>query len=149
MSGLEAAVAEAAAVPGAFGAILCDFEGEAVAWKLGAAELPGRVLDEARRHVPEGLGGAVAPADFLLRLAGAEPCALLALFGRQGQAAGVGALEALEIGYARVGLLAALLPDDYYLVVVLDRRRARGFGCARRAVARVAPVLAREIQGAT
>lgn len=145
MSPLEAALEQVASIPGAFGAVLCDFEGETVVARRGPAELPEPALEEARRHVPERLGSRIAPADFLLRLAAAEPCALLALFARQGEAAGAGALEALELGYARVGLLAVRLPEDYYLVVLLDRRAGASFGLARRVAQAVLPAIAREI----
>ena len=37
---LEDLVARAAAVPGALGAVLCDFEGEAVLTQLGSTPVP-------------------------------------------------------------------------------------------------------------
>ena len=124
---------------------MCDYEGESVVTRLGAVELPAEVEARARSHVPQSVELSVATGEFLLRLAGAEPCALLALFGRRSAAGGAGELEALEIGFESVGLVVTRLPEDYSLVVVLDRRGGGGFGRARRVVDRLRDVLAREI----
>lgn len=145
MSRLDQAVSQAAEVPGVLGAVLCDHEGETVVARLGATPIPAEVASEARRHVPRTLRDTVATGEYLLRLAGAEPCALLALFAQKCQAVGAGRLEALELGFQAVGLLVTRLPEDFYLVMVLDRRGPNGFGPARRAARRLAPVLAAEI----
>lgn len=142
---LEDLVARAAAVPGALGAVLCDFEGEAVLTQLGSTPVPAAMLEGAKSQIPARLSHIGSPADFLLRLAGAEPCALLALFGQRSEALGGGTLEALELGFARVQLLVTRLPEDYYLVMVLDRTVSGGFARARRVAAELHPALCREV----
>lgn len=145
MSSLEAAVAEAAAVRGALGAVLCDFEGEAVVTQVGTTPLSADVAEEALKHVPRGVASHHAPEEFLLRLGGAEPCALLALFGRSTRSAGGGELEGFELRFKRVGVIVERLPEDYYLTIVVVLSTAGGLAEARRVAQRVRPVLVAEI----
>lgn len=142
---LTAALEEAAAIPGALGAVLCDFEGEAVLTRVGTSSWPPALLQEATEHIPEQLPGALSGPEFVLRLAAAEPCALLALFGRGARRAGAGELGTLELSFRRVFLVVERLPEDYYLVIVLDRRAAQGLGRARVVASRLRPRLAAEI----
>lgn len=64
-------------LPSAIGAVLCDFEGESVVAALGAAPVPPDAEARAREHVPRALALTMPVKEFLIRLAGAEPCALL------------------------------------------------------------------------
>ena len=144
-SRLDEALAAAAAAPDAFGAILCDYEGETVAVAMGPVAIPAPVLDRAASQLPGALQRPARARDYLLRLAGAEPCALLALFDRPARRLGAGALTGLELGYANARLVVRRLPDDYYLVIVLARRRDPGPGRARRLAERVRPLLVGEL----
>ncbi len=141
----EAAVEEAAAVPGALGAVLCDFEGEAVVTRWGVGPLPPDVEAEAQKHVPNAVRSQVSVGQYLLRLAAAEPCALLMTFSRKTLSRHGGPLDTLEIAYRNVGLVVLSLPEDFYLVIVLDRKRIRSFGHARRVAQKLRPRLVREI----
>ncbi|MEL6189116.1 MAG: hypothetical protein AAFU79_31225, partial [Myxococcota bacterium] len=69
----------------------------------------------------------------------------LALFGRGARQAGAGELGTLELAFRRVLLVVERLPEDYYLVIILDRTTARGPVWARTAAARLRPRLAAEI----
>ena len=144
LDALETVIEEAAAIPGAFGAVLCDFEGESVVARLGLNQLPSEIENEARKHVPDALRSELSVGEFLLRLAAAEPCSMLLTFGRSPEAE-AGRLHILEIGFARVGLVVMTLPEDFYLVIVLDRQRTRGFGQARWVAQKLRSRLVREI----
>lgn len=141
MRGLEAALSAAAEVQGVLGAILCDGEGEAVLTRVGPSPLSPPMEREARSHVPDSLHSEEALVDFLLRLAGAEPSALLASLRARTVAGGGGELEGLEIGFRAVRVVVVELGKEYYLVTVLDRASARGFAEARRMAERVRPAL--------
>lgn len=145
MDALETAVEEAASIPGAFGAVLCDFEGESVVARLGTTPLSESVEAEARKHVPNALKTQFSIGEYLLRLAGAEPCALLMTVGRRLNNGAAGRLNTLEIGYENVSLVVLTLPEDFYLVIVLDRKRMFGYGQARMIAQKVRPSLVREI----
>jgi len=110
-----------AKVPEAIGAVLCDFEGETVVTALGRAEPPVEAAARAAEHVPKNLALTMPVAQFLVRLAGAEPCAPLRLFSETCLRHRVGELGALEAQYATVELLVERLPEDFYVVVVLRR----------------------------
>ncbi len=132
------------AVAGSFGAVLCDFEGEAIAVRLGPAPLPEGSERRLERHVPRSLGSGPSAGTFLLRLAGAEPCALLALFEGPRARFGAGPLLGLDLEFREAGVLARRLPEDHYVALFLgptaDRARAR------RVLEQVVPVLARELR---
>lgn len=145
MSSLSAAVADAAAARGALGAVLCDFEGEAVLTCVGGTPLSDAVATEAMRHVPEALPAHHSPEEFLLRLCGAEPCALLALFARTATATGAGTVAGYELRFETVGVVVVCLPEDYYLTVVLDLAVPGTLVEARRVAQAVRPRLAAEI----
>ena len=133
---LEALCAD---VPEAIGAVLCDYEGETVVVALGAAEPPAEALVLARDHIPRNLALQMPLKAFLMRLAGAEPCALMRLFAAQCEGAGAGPLVAFSIRYREVDLLVERLPEDFYLVLAV--RRPAVVGLARRAARRAVEVL--------
>jgi hypothetical protein len=110
-----------AAVPEAIGAVLCDYEGETVVSVIGSAGVPPEAKTEALQHVPKTIGVPAAVEEFLVRLAGAEPCALLRGFGTAAAGRGAGILSALECRYEHVELLIQCLPNDYYIVLILRR----------------------------
>lgn len=108
-------------VPGAIGAVLCDYEGETVASALGAAPAPALAERRAREHVPRALALSMPVAEFLVRLAGAEPCALLNLLEGPVRKYGGGLLRAVRLRYAEVDLLVQRLPEEFYVVLVVRR----------------------------
>ena len=118
-------VALCGAVPKAIGAVLCDFEGETVVSALGRAPPPPEAAARAKDHVPKALALTMPVGEFLVRLGGAEPCALLPLFGDRGRARGAGELRTLVLRYAAIELLIQRLPNDFYLVLVLARPAVR------------------------
>lgn len=128
------------AVPEAIGAALCDFEGETVVSALGRAGVPPEAIVRAKEHVPRNLELSMPVAQFLVRLAGAEPCALLEQFATAGRAGGAGAIAGLEARYGAVETLVERLPEDFYVVVVL--RRPAVLGRARHHLRRAAAALA-------
>lgn len=131
------------AVPSAIGAVLCDFEGETVVSALGPAAPPKEAELRAKEHVPRALALTMPVGEFLVRLVGAEPCALLRLFGDGGRVRGAGELAALEVQYEEVELLIRRLPNDFYLVLVLRRPAVRG--TARWHLGRIATALAEHV----
>lgn len=108
-------------VPRAIGAILCDYEGEAIACALGAAPAPDEAQLRAKEHVPKAIELTMPVNEFLIRLAGAEPCGLIRSFGQTAQKSGAGDLASLEIRYREVEMLVESLPNECYLVLVLRR----------------------------
>ncbi|MCK6550673.1 hypothetical protein L6R52_32850 [Myxococcota bacterium] len=130
-------------LPAAIGAVLCDFEGESVVAALGAAPVPPEAEARAREHVPRAMALTMPVGEFLMRLAGAEPCALLRLFGAPGEQHGSGAIEWIELRYEAIDMLVRRLPSDFYLVVVL--RRPAVIAEAKRAMAAVSPALAEHV----
>ena len=109
------------AVPEAIGAVVCDFEGEAVVSSLGDAPLPHEAVDHAMDHVPKQIPLQMPIGQFLMRLAGAEPCALLRMIDQHGLKRGAGTVRSLHVCYEKVEILVDPLPSDYYLVLVLRR----------------------------
>lgn len=133
-----------ARVPEAVGAVLCDFEGETVVTRLGAAAPPSAAALRAQDHVPKTLAMQMPVAEFLMRLAAAEPCAPLRHFAACTRAGGFGAVHGLEARYAEVEILTECLPEDFYLVLVL-RRPSLSFRARhhlQQAARRLAPQLA-------
>ena len=108
-------------VPEAIGVVVCDFEGETVMASLGAAEPPREAKEKALEHVPKQLALDMPLGQFLMRLAGAEPCALLRMIDQHGRRRGAGAVRSLDVCYEKVEILVDPLPSDYYLVLVLRR----------------------------
>ena len=117
-------------IPEAIGVVLCDQQGETIVSALGNSDVPPDAQSRAKEHVPSRMGLNMPVNEFLVRLAGAEPCALL----RQIQAAqnerGAGTLDAYVARYAEVDLIVEQLPEDLYLFVAL--RRPASVGVARR-----------------
>lgn len=141
-SGLEGPLrALCAAVPEAIGAVLCDFEGETVVTVLGGAEPPVEAQARAQEHVPKTLALTMPVAEFLMRLAAAEPCAPLRAFDARTRALGFGGVASLGARYAEVEVLTECLPEDFYVVLVVRRpslsMRARHH--LRRAAVALAP----------
>lgn len=108
-------------VPAAIGAIVCDFEGEAVVCARGRAAAPVEAAARAREHVPRAIELTMPIEEFLMRLAGAEPCGLIRMFEASGLRRGLGALATLEIRYSNVEMLVHKLPNDFYLMLLLRR----------------------------
>jgi len=133
-----------ASVPEAVGVVLCDFEGETVVTRLGAGAPPAAAALRAQDHVPKTLAMQMPVAEFLMRLAAAEPCAPLRHFAACTQASGFGKVSGMEARYADVEVLTECLPEDFYLVLVL-RRPSLSFRARRhlqRAAHQLAPQLA-------
>ena len=140
----DSLVALCRGVPSAIGAVLCDYEGETVAAALGPAPAPAAAEQRAREHVPRALDLSMPVAEFLVRLAAAEPCALLNLFDGFIQKHGGGLLRALHFRYAEIELLVRRLPEDFYVVLVV--RRAAETASARRKLDHAAQTLAQALQ---
>ena len=126
-------------VPHSIGAVLCDFDGETVVSALGSAPIPAAAEVRAREQMPRSLASSIAPRELLMRIGGAEPCALLRLFGEAGPSRGAGDLMDLEMRYDEVEMLVRRLPNEYYLVLVL--RRPAITARARREVRRAGDLL--------
>lgn len=108
-------------VPEALGAIVCDFEGETVVSVVGGAPLPRDAEARAMEHVPKRIPLEMPIGEFLIRLAGAEPCSILRHIDQQGRSLGAGGIRSLHARYESVEVLVDPLPSDYYLVLVLKR----------------------------
>lgn len=132
-----------ARTPEAVGAVVCDDEGETVVSALGSAEPPADADARAREHVPRSMTLHMPVGEFLVRLAGAEVCAVLRALDRTSRRRTAGPVRMTHVAYREVELLSRTLPEDYYLVVVL--RRPRVLGVIRRRVEATARVLARDI----
>ena len=111
-------------VPRAIGAVLCDYEGETVLTALGSTPAPEGARRRALEHVPKALKLSMEVGEFLVRLAGAESCGLLRHFDEGGRRFGAGALFSVEMRYSDIELLVHMLPNDYYLVLLLRRPAA-------------------------
>lgn len=129
-----------AAVPEAIGAVLCDYEGETVVNALGSAAPPAEAEARASDHVPKNLPLTMPVAEFLVRLAGAEPCALLRQFVVGNRAGAGGQLRSFSTVYEQVEMLVHCLPEDFYVVLVV--RRPAIEGRARFHLAQAAEILA-------
>lgn len=110
-----------ARVPAAIGAVVCDDEGETVVSVLGRAPPPEAAEQRARDHVPRSMALHMPVGEFLVRLVGAEVCAVLRAVDHRSRAKAAGAVFGMHIAYREVDLLLSTLPDDYYVVVVLRR----------------------------
>lgn len=108
-------------VPRSIGAIVCDWEGEAICCALGGTEAPPEAEARARDHVPRAITLTMPVSEFLVRLAGAEPAGLLRMFGQAGERLGTGNLASLELSYREVSILIDRLPNDFYLMLLLRR----------------------------
>lgn len=115
-----------ASLPEAIGAIVCDFEGEAVVWAVGAATPPEGAERNALSRIPRALQPTMPWVEFLLRISGAEPCALLRLFGERSAARGVGGIVDLDLRFEAIDLLVRALPEDYYVMLALRRPALAG-----------------------
>lgn len=132
-----------AETPEAIGAVVCDDEGETVVSALGSAKPPPAAEARAREHVPRSMTLHMPVGEFLVRLAGAEICAVLRALERAGRAKAAGGPEDVHVAYREVELLSRTLPEDYYFVVVL--REPRVVGTIRRRMDATARALARDI----
>lgn len=122
-------------VPEAIGAIICDFEGEGVVWAFGRAEVPAGAERNARSRIPQTLETSMSLPEFLLRITGAEPCALLRMFAEKSHARGLGAIRGLDLRFEEMDLLVRPLPEDYYVMLALRRPAIRAAAGARLDVA--------------
>ena len=108
-------------LPDAIGAIVCDHEGESVVHAYGASPPPIEAEAEARARMPRDFQSQLGAREFLLRLAGAEPCAVLRLIEQGGLRQGAGALSSLELRFAAVEMLIRRLPEEFYVMLALKR----------------------------
>lgn len=132
-----------ARTPEAIGAVVCDDEGETVVSALGRARPPAEADARAREHVPRSMTLHMPVGEFLVRLVGAELCALLRAIDGAGRSKTAGALRGLHLAYRGVELVCRSLPDDYYLLVVLSSPRT--LAPIQRRIDAAARVLARDI----
>jgi hypothetical protein len=140
---LDAVVAALAAIPRAIGAIVCDYEGEAVVHALGRESLSPAVERGARSLMPREFETAMSVEEFMLKLIGAEPCALFRSFEDPSRGHGVGGMIALELRYQDLDLLVRRLPDEYYVCLLL--RPPALIATAQRRLAEATRALARMI----
>ena len=110
-----------ARVPRAIGAIVCDWEGEAIACALGSVGVPKEAEARAREHVPRAISLTMPVPEFLVRLAGAEPAGLLRVFEKSGERFGTGGLTSIEVSYRQIVILIDRLPNEFYLMLLLRR----------------------------
>ncbi len=108
-------------VPWAVGAVVCDDEGETVISRLGRAKPPEEAESQARDHVPKSMALSMPVGDFLVRLAGAELCAVLRRVEHVTRTKGTGSANLLHLRYRNVDVAIATLPEDYYVVAILRR----------------------------
>ena len=108
-------------LPEAIAAVLCDFEGELVVSATGDASLPREAEENLFEHVPRARRLTIPEPEYLLRLAAAEPCAILRMFHESGARVGLGALREIEVRYAAVDMLVRQLSHAYYVVLFLRR----------------------------
>ena len=122
MRELEAIVRDLCArVPRAIGAIVCDWEGEAIACALGRIGVGKEAEERAKEHVPRAISLTMPVPEFLVRLAAAEPAGLLRMFGQTGERFGTGGLTSMEVAYRDIAILIDRLPNDFYLMMLLRR----------------------------
>lgn len=108
-------------VPQVIGAVLCDQQGESIVSALGSADVPPMARQRAKDHVPTNMGLNMPVSEFLVRLAGAEPCALMRQLQMAQIERGAGALDGYVARYADVDVVVEQLPEDLYLFVALRR----------------------------
>ena len=108
-------------IPHAIGAVLCDQQGESIVSALGRAQVPPLARERAQDHVPSRLDLNIPVGEFLVRLAGAEPCALLRQIQATQNERNAGTLAAYVARYDEVDVVVEQLPDDLYLFVVVRR----------------------------
>jgi hypothetical protein len=108
-------------VPEAIGAIVCDFEGETVMALLSDTPIPSEAEARAWEHVPKQIALEIPIGQFLMRLAGAEPCSVVRSLDEHGRRRGAGGFLSMHACYERVEILVDPLPSDYYVVLVLRR----------------------------
>jgi hypothetical protein len=131
------------AIPETIGVIMCDQEGEKVVGVGGTATLPQGATDRARSQLPASMQSEISSRDFVLRIVGAEPCALLRLLDERGQTSGAGRVDGFDLRYSELDLLVQRLPDDYYVVLAL--RRPSVIAVARDALNRAAQTIGAEL----
>ncbi len=100
------------------GAVVGDFEGETVVAALGEQQLSASVLASANSHIPQQMSLSMSPAMFLLRLAGAESSALLHQLREIHASQDGGAVRNVEWNYCQLRYVFALMPEDYWILVV-------------------------------
>lgn len=122
-----AAVVEdlARSVPEAIGAILCDYEGEAVVLQPGAVRLSDPQVAAAREHLPRALESTISLEEFWLRLGGAVPGPALHQLREAHRSVGRGTLVMVELSFAEAAVLVGCLPEDYYVLLALRRPALR------------------------
>lgn len=103
-----------AAVPRAIGVVLADDDGESVVTVRGSAPLPHGARAEAERHIPRALAATTDVEQLALRLAGAEPSAVLRVLGpRHGRA--------YEVRHGAVDVLVERVDDELYVALFVLR----------------------------
>ncbi len=113
-------------VPEVIGAVLCDQQGESIVSALGTADAPPEAHDKAKEHVPTQMGLSMPVGEFLVRLAGAEPCGLIRQLQMAQNERGAGTLDAYVARYAEIDIIVEQLPEDLYLFVALRRPASIG-----------------------
>lgn len=103
-----------AAVPRAIGVVLADDDGESIVTVRGSAALPRGAREEAARHIPRALMATTDVELLALRLAGAEPSAVLRLIGP-------GRATAYEVRHGVVDVLVERVDDELYVVLFVLR----------------------------
>ena len=114
-------------VPGARGAVFCDYDGETVTSVGASGKMDHEPMD-----------------DFNLRVAGAQFATALILASEKSDSA-MGSPRECIIHGKREKLVIHMLPDHYYLVLCLEPNALTGPGLFH--VRDAAKVLAAEIQG--
>lgn len=107
-----------ALVPRAIGVVLADDDGESVVTVRGLAALPPGAREEAARHVPRALAASTDVEQLALRLAGAEPSAVLRIIG-------LGRCRAYEVRHGAVDVLVERVDDELYVVLFVLRPAVR------------------------
>ena len=130
-------------IPETIGVIMCDQEGEKVVGVAGKATLPTGAADRARSQLPANMQSEISSREFVLRIVGAEPCALLRLLDERGQASGAGRVDSFDLRYRELDLLVQRLPEEYYVVLAL--RRPNVIALAREALSSAAEAIEVEL----
>ncbi len=109
----------AESTPAAFGAVLCDEEGETVALYEGCQPPPLGLVARVETQFPRALARPVSAAACLIRWMGSEWRAVS--HGFQGLATGTGAgpTLGLELNFSEFQVLVRPLPEDYALCLFL------------------------------
>ena len=113
-------------VPEVIGAVLCDQQGESIVSAMGQSDVPDAARALAKEHVPTRMGLNMPVSEFLVRLAGAEPCALIRQLQMAQNESDAGTLDAYVARYAAVDVVVEQLPEDLYLFVALRRPASIG-----------------------